>query len=207
MPSRKKPPTPTPSRKTKRSARARPRKKKSARARPSESTDPPAAVTPTPQLPTIAGPTAEELAAHRSSFLEQASLVSQHGDNPQTDTHKEILSDTAFQRQELKIRRLALGVGKVYIARLQRLAGVVPALEKRLFSGEGSAQLSRADLIKLYRLASAELNKSGKFLMYVLSNVNMDALRERLAALRKSPDARPPAEQGPRSSQHGLDPN
>lgn len=157
--------------------------------------DPPDADTPAPRPTTIAGPTAEELAAHGSAFLSQASLVRQRVDNPQTATRKDIMSDTTFQRRELAMHLALLGMGEVYVARLYRLTGVVHALEKRLFSEEGLAHLSRADLLKRYDLACREMDKSFKFMRIVLSTVDMAAIRRRLEALRAQSAARPPAAQ------------
>ena len=79
-------------------------------------------------VPDIAGPSAQELAAHGSAFLTQAILVQQKGDTPPLPIHDDVMTADAFAIRELMLGLSLLGMGEVYATRLQRLAGVVHAL-------------------------------------------------------------------------------
>lgn len=76
-------------------------------------------------VPNIAGPSAQELAAHGSAFLTQAILIQQKSDAPDLPIHADVMTTDAFSMKELMLDLTLLGTGEVYATRLQRLADVV----------------------------------------------------------------------------------
>lgn len=174
---------------------ARRAKKKRAKTDPVEK--PPADGIPAPfPVPDITGPSAQELAAHGSEFLTQALLVQQTIDTPALPIRDDLMTADAFTRKELMLGLTMLGIGEVYATRVRTLLGAVRALEKRVFSEAFLSQLSRADLLELYKTAVSESDKVPKYLAAVMSTVDATAIRTRLTTLdAEAPEAPAPQKQ------------
>ena len=95
-----------------------------------------------------------------------------------------------LEMRELMMGLALVGTGELYAARLQRLAGAVHALEKRVFSEEFLAKMSPGSLMELYKLAVDETNKSAKYMAGILTTIDMDTIRNRLVELGTKPDDR-----------------
>ena len=163
-----------------------------------EGTDDPAAI-PAPKLPEfIDGPSAQELAAHGSDFMTQALLVKQHSDNPAIPVAEDIMPGDAVRARELMMILSMMGIGEVYVGSVQRMAGAMQALEKRVFSEEFLAKLTPSMVLDLYKLSVSEMDKRAKYMAGLLATVDVEAVRTKLAGLAAqssddtAPDLTPP---------------
>ena len=171
---------------------ARAKQRKTAVTHPAAADKPDGIPAPFP-VPDIAGPSAQELAAHDSAFLTQAILVQQKGDTPALPIHDDVMTADAFAMREIMLGLSFLGVGEIYATRIRRLAGVVQALEQRVFSEAFLAHLSLAARMEMYQGAVSESDKSAKSLAAVVASVDLDTIRPRFMALRVPPEAPPGA--------------
>ena len=136
-------------------------------------------------LPAILPPpvTQDEMRDHGSPILRAAKTVTKRGKELKHRTISD-LDEKDLQVRELGLGLSMFGLAEVYGERLQHMAGVLLALEKRVFSPEMLAALPPSALMEMYRLASQATESSAKFISGTLSTLNLDAIRARLVDMK-----------------------